>query len=328
MISVAGMVQYFGPSEIYSDYTAGERYESSVVAADLSTLIGALNDHDPSAIEKNIYASSWTLASWLLRKTVRPLESGMSDDRTEYELQMYDCEYVLCEYRELDSYGVITSVGGTYLFGRLEAWDLPEILYIGRNLENYIGEVLQFDMFVRNGGQVIREYSVYVDDYSIEDLRAYDAVLLYNFKWHDYDAMQELLGAYASEGGKVVISGSGNMREDAYNLDGRSILGVTVQRKPYIRNPDIEISPLFTGEYSFSPFASEGATWYGTTYFQMEDGTFNVLASAGNNVLVAEQEYGNGAIYWLGGNIVYHAFVSYDLSERAFVKDVFLHILS
>ncbi len=327
LVSVAGMVQYYDPSGIYAAYSDGDRYDESLLADDLSSLIGTLGELDPDAYYKNVYASSWTLASWLFKKTVHPLDSGISGDRTEYELQMYGCDYFLDEYRAFASYESLATVRGIHLFARTDVWDRPDILYIGRNLENYIGEVLGFEIFVRNGEYVIREYSVYVDDYSIEELSGYDAVLLYKFKWRNFDAMLDLIDAYVSGGGTLIISGSGNMREDAFDLDGRSLFGVTVLRKPYIKNPDIYIDPVFGGEYSFSAFVLEGSTWYGTTYIQMEDSTFDILARAGNNVLVAEQGVGAGTIFWLGGNIVYHSFVSYDRSERSFVKDAFWYMI-
>ena len=121
------------------------------------------------------------------------------------------------------------------------------------------------------------------------------------------------------------MAGCGNMQENAYALDKRILFGVTMMRKPFVRDPLISLDPRIAGAYDFSPFVSEGATWYAMTYLPSNGVAFEPLAMAGNNILVAEQSLGEGKIVWLGGNIVYHAFVTYNLSERAFVRDVFLH---
>ena len=323
LIACYGATSALEPADIVSDYGAG-RYASSPATGDLLALLGELAHRDPSYGETTIYAAPWTLASWFLKKTVRPVDPELSSDRLEYELQMYGAAYLIDEPRSLSSFVPVASSGGLALHERSLSWERPEVLYIGRNLENYIGEVLSFEIFVKTGEHVVREFSSNVGDYTLSDLQSYDAVLLYHFSWDDYAAMEQLLATYVEQGGTLFVGGCGNMRENAYSLDKRILFGVTMMRKPFVRDPRITLDPRIAGAYDFSPFVSEGGTWYAMTYLPGDGVAFEPLAMAGNNILVAEQRLGEGKVVWLGGNIVYHAFVTYNLSERAFVRDVFL----
>ena len=74
-----------------------------------------------------------------------------------------------------------------------------------------------------------------------------------------------------------------------------------------------------------SPFVDEtGSAWYGADYAPLpgtED--LEVLATVGGRPAVAVRHLGEGRIYWIGYNLVWHAFMTQNRDEQALIRAVF-----
>ncbi|MHC1604388.1 MAG: 6-pyruvoyl-tetrahydropterin synthase-related protein, partial [Candidatus Methanofastidiosia archaeon] len=176
--------------------------------------------------------------------------------------------------------------------------------------------------YVVSGEKQIIEFSPYIDDYTIEELLTFDAVLLYNFNWHNLETCQKLLMDYVEDGGKLIIDCSRNFESDSYKLEHIPFPDMRAYRSPLTKNPEIKTFGELSGEYIFSEFLSGGSPWYGATYMPI-DGTCEVLATADGTTLVAKKEVGNGTVIWVGYNLFYHAFDKENPSEKEFVKKIF-----
>lgn len=325
--SALSVNEHLDPYGVYAKHSDGE--------CDMCVygLVGDITDHlveqDPDYRSKNIHSMLWTYCSWILRQDVRVTDVSLFPERLEHELQMYGADYYLGAFRDLESYEYVYHNDEAFLFKRAYDVEKPEILYIGRNLENYIGEVLDYQYYVRNGESYIREYPDRVDDFTLEELAGYEAVILYNFAWNDLEDAMKLLETYVRGGGKVILDTSGNMDPGVWDLTYKALFGISSEREKYAETPVFSYSFPFKDLYSISDFVMEdGGDWVGMTYRPIEAESFDVLISADSNVVFAEQTMGSGHIYWIGGNLIFHSYSTYNLEEHRLVQEIFNYMYS
>lgn len=292
-----------------------------------------LKQNDPQISKAKIYSDFWPVFSWYLKQKVEPMPSFRDMRAFNHELEKYNVDYYLCiRNREIPSYDIKQGIGNVTIYKKNPSLvqSKARILYLGTNWEHYIEDVLDFNYFViYEGDRYHSSRSIYIDYYNLEELKKYPLLILYNFKWHNRKRAEYLLRDYVSSGGRIIIDCTGNNGFMPYNLDGDTFLDIFITRKALSKTPSISISPKLTNfKPTFSPFLSDGSTWRGMTYQPIEPDTkLKVLATADNSTLIAEQRIGQGKVIWVGYNLVWHAFIKENKSERKLIKEIFKYSL-
>ncbi|AXV38789.1 MAG: hypothetical protein CIT01_10175 [Methanobacterium sp. BRmetb2] len=298
-----------------------------------------LKNYDSSYKSKLIYSDVWPTFSWYLEANIKPMPSFNDIRAYNHELEKYNVDYYLTIYgnRNLTSYDKIGQFGtvGVYKKNLNKFETKPVMLYIGKNWQNYVENVLGFKAFIINGLSMdygAKEYDIkkmnedlYLDDYSLDELKKYDAVLLYNFAWHDQHKAENLILTYVKDGGTVIIDLSGNLDGIYYGLDDSIFLNTLITRKSLNENPKIVFSSNLTNEsIKFSPFITEdGGIWYGANYEALGENKIKNLVVADGKTLIGIQKIGKGKIIWVGYNLFFHAFYYNNTIEKEMVKDIF-----
>ncbi|TET53005.1 MAG: hypothetical protein E3J54_05215, partial [Actinobacteria bacterium] len=208
-----------------------------------------------------------------------------------------------------------------------------DIFLIGRDLDNYIYDILGFNKYY-----VTRKKSPYpddiadisgsyIDDYKFDKLKRYDALILYNFHWHNQRKAENLIKRYVTAGGTVIIDASRTLDGLTNNLNNAFFLDVQIQREPLPEKPKINISSSILArdvdESHFSPFLTEeGEIWEGAAYKKINN-KMEVLVRADNKILIAIQKIGNGKVIWVGYNMLFHSFYYENDNEKQLVRNVF-----
>lgn len=292
-----------------------------------------LRNNDPQISEASIYSDLWPVFSWYLRQKVDPMPFFKDKRAFNHELEKYDIDYYLTiRDRTVPSYETKAQIGTVTVLAKNpnRLHNRTRVLYLGMNWEHYLEDVLDFKYFVvYEGGKYYLGKSVYLDGYNLEELKKYPLIVLYNFKWHGRKRAELLLREYVSSGGTVIIDTSGNNGTMPYNLEGDTFLGVSITRKALPVRPVIRISPDFPlSAPDFRPFLSDGETWYGMTYQNLDTETpFEVLATANGDTLIAKQRLGRGKVIWIGFNLLWHSFYKKGKSEQKFIKEIFDYAL-
>jgi len=294
--------------------------------------------YDPDYKSKLIYSDVWPTFSWYLGTDIKPMPFFKDNKAFNHELEKYNVDYYLTVYgnRSLTSYDQVGQFGTVSVYKKnlTKFENKPLMLYIGKNWQNYLEDVLGFKAFVINGlskeygsksyNQKIMNEAMFLDDYSLDELKKYDALFLYNFAWHDQRKAENLILNYVKDGGTVVIDLSGNLDGIYYGVDKSIFLDTLITRKSLNANPKIRINPKLGNESSnFSPFISEdGGIWYGANYESFGENKIENLVTADGKILIGVQRVGKGRIIWIGYNLVWHAFIGENVGERKLIQDI------
>ncbi|GAB4312148.1 MAG: hypothetical protein Kow0019_10930 [Methanobacteriaceae archaeon] len=308
------------------------------IVKDSKTTSEWFKNYDPDYKSKLIYSDLWPTFSWYLKTDVKPMPFFKDNRAFNHELQKYDVDYYLTVYgnRNLTSYEKVGQFGTVTVFKKNpnEYENKPVMLYIGKNWQNYLEDVLGFKAYVLNGlskeygskryDQKIMNEALFLDDYSLDELKKYETIFLYNFAWHDQKKAENLILNYVKSGGTVVIDLSSNLDGVYYGLDKSVFLDTLITRKSMDENPKIWINRKLGNESSkFSPFISEdGGIWYGANYESFGDNKIESLVTADGKTLIGIQRVGKGKIIWIGYNFVWHAFISENYDEKGLIQKV------
>jgi 4-amino-4-deoxy-L-arabinose transferase-like glycosyltransferase len=209
------------------------------------------------------------------------------------------------------------------------------ILLIGRSVNLHLDDVLAYEnVYVDAHAPLIADdYTdvshTFIDDYDLNRLKSYDAVLLYDFRWRDRVAAERLLERYVREGGTLLVdasSNAGGLPDNLYGLDRQVFLGALIDRVPVPAAARVHVtsSDLKAGgaDPVFGRFVTEDgiSPWYGSVYSGFPTDDLTVLASADGLPIVSEKTLGRGRIFFVGENLVFHAFLRGTGSERGFVR--------
>jgi len=168
----------------------------------------------------------------------------------------------------------------------------------------------------------------YIDDSTYAELKDFDCVYLYTYKYHSFDKAFELLGDYVADGGSLIIdtgfecpeSNSSRLPEFfPINKSVRSTLGeewdFTVSDSPITQGVNFSEfdRPIFLeGPWTLSYVPSDG---------EVKPGAVVVLRNRGYPVIVA-WNYGNGKVVWSGMNLPFHVSEYKNLEEAVFHKNL------
>jgi hypothetical protein len=108
-----------------------------------------------------------------------------------------------------------------------------------------------------------------------------------------------------------------------------------IRRESLPRDARIAVGPVLTerdprlATIAAAPFVNEsGGTWYGADYAPLPGSPeLEVLATVGGRPAVALRRIGAGRVYWIGYNLVWHAYLTGNEDERALISAVFAEAL-
>ncbi|GAB4498838.1 MAG: hypothetical protein OHK0052_12800 [Anaerolineales bacterium] len=159
-----------------------------------------------------------------------------------------------------------------------------------------------------NFPQMVRGTSHYLDDYTLEELTRYRALLLSGFRWHNRE-QAESLAAQAAQRGVVVLVDLTRIPEDPVARVPR-FLGV--YGEPIVLAPQAILGKGSSESYTFMPFGENKALWHTFTPQGMSHTalTFDYLGQIGT--LLGYNQYGTGKVWFVGLNLPYHLALTND----------------
>ncbi|MBU0492720.1 MAG: hypothetical protein KKA73_07930 [Chloroflexi bacterium] len=147
-----------------------------------------------------------------------------------------------------------------------------------------------------------------VDDYTLDELRRYETVVLSVFGWRDRPTAEALIGQAAEAGVNVVVDLTGGPEDPLAHVP--RFLGVWGEHIILAPEPILVQDP--GGSYQLLPFGEISALWYTHTPQGMHVKTlqFDYLGEVGT--VLGYNEYGEGRVWFVGLNLFYHAALTRD----------------
>ncbi len=185
------------------------------------------------------------------------------------------------------------------------------ILYLGK--EEDLMTVAETLLFSSNSSILIRGWKEYVDDYTVEELSEFDAVLLYRYNSHTETGMENLLLQYAERGGTVLFA----------PFYAHQVLGMPMYVTQSAGQYNTDANPNFENTIfnnvnasEFSPAIYAGTYPWGYVAFNVTSAQrpTECLLTIDSNPALAVTPVGNGKIVWIGFNFLAHvnAFLNAD----------------
>ena len=157
--------------------------------------------------------------------------------------------------------------------------------------------------------QLIVGTSTAVDDYTLEELSAYQTIVLSGFGWRDRQRAEALVQAVAARGVRVVVDLTGAPLDPIARIP--RFLDVWGERLILAPEP-VRVSGT-QGSYDLGAFSTEEELWYTHTPQGLDATTlsFNYLGEDAD-VLGYRSLPAGGEIWFVGLNLPYHAAVTHD----------------
>jgi uncharacterized membrane protein len=177
------------------------------------------------------------------------------------------------------------------------------ILYLGK--EEDLTSIAEALLFSSNSSILVHGWKEYVDDYTVEELSQFDAVLLYRHNYRDQARMEELLLQYANGGGIVLLAPFYSYPILCMELyyaesEGKTKINVNESfRDTIFRDVNVtRFSPAsYAGQYPWRYVA------FNVTSTQQETET---ILTIDDNPVLAMSTVGKGKIVWVGFNFLGH----------------------
>lgn len=193
----------------------------------------------------------------------------------------------------------------------LVATNTTELLIIG-NEAAYDNVFRSFAYSDYNSRSIIpNRGKEYIDDYSLEELRSFDAVMLYGYNFHNRAEAYRLLTEYVEKGGALIIDTGYSPESSSSDILVPNPVEKTLATDFGTNWNFTYIDSSITEEIDFSGFSP---AVYGVSYPWGVSASFNesIRAWARTVVwnhgqpIVAIGEYGMGRVVWSGLNLPYH----------------------
>ena len=236
-----------------------------------------------------------------------------------------------------DSYRPISNLDDWWEFEYLNATPIlsatstPSILFIGSDVN--------YDMFIRaiavsnvNTRVTIpvKGWSRYVDDYSLEELRKFDALFLYGYDYRDSEEAFSLLRQYVAGGGSVFLETNGSPDYDKpylpepFPVNNTVAITLGASWSLAVSETNVTAGIDFT---KFSPPVYEGGPWGFSTTTAVRPWAIPALTTAGSPIIVVGR-YGSGRVVWSGMNLVYHIlYYGGNREEAKFLKNIIVWLV-
>lgn len=167
-----------------------------------------------------------------------------------------------------------------------------------------------------------------IDDFSLNDLKNFDAVFLHQYQYNSQDKAFSLLDKYVKDGGKLFIDTGAEVRESNGDNLPEIFPFKSSERKGQGRLWELKsVESDVTREIDvsdFGPAVFNESEWKITTPRgdDLRDGSKVLLTHKGKPVLI-ERQYGRGKIVWSGLNLAYH----YNQYKKEAESKLFINIL-
>jgi hypothetical protein len=309
--------------------------EMVVMARDSAAWLERQSDIDDAVV----FSDLWPLSAWYLQMNVQPMPIFAEPAAYQHALDRSGADYyVTTSSRSFD--GMITAerLPEGQVLERTDAAPTrtPRVLYLGKAWDNYLESLTRYTFYLDGDpGRFGWEGTAFIDGVSLDELSGYDVVALYGMRWRDRARGEAMLEEYVRRGGALVIDASANLGRPPYSLADTVMFNTTIRRGSLPADAEIELLPPFArrhpglGEIDAAPFVDEtGSAWYGAEYATLP-GTpdLDVLATVDGRPAVAMRRLGEGRVYWIGHNLVWHAFLTQNTDERALIEAVFAEAL-
>ena len=161
---------------------------------------------------------------------------------------------------------------------------------------------------------ILVEGSSFVDDYDVDDLSIFDAILLYGYDYRDSQKAWDILLSYVRNGGGIFVDTGWEFNLPEWEFENAPTVLPLKQMTwtDYGMTPDYELgSSAIAGNVDvglFKPLIWEGQPWTlsGSQNSDLRDWGEVVLSASGRPLVVAGQ-LGEGKVVWSGMNLIAHA---------------------
>lgn len=301
-----------------------------------------LKENDPQIASKTVYSDVWPLTSWYLGQEAHAMPTFEMKKAFGHELRKNRADYyiTLRPHRYPGYEQVFRSTPATVLRAHAPfVRSLPAVLYIGDGWDAYLEPICDFDFNLYFSSRRKPSTGTWLlDSMSAEELSKFDAVAVFGARWRDKARAQEILREYVRNGGVLIVDPSLNMDPLAYPLTDTVFMDVVIRRRRVppaaILHVSDELATIARVPRQFRPgrFVTERyGPWFAarTTPAPWAEkapgssGTFRVLATLNGKPAVVLQRYGSGRIYWLSGNLVWHAYLRGTEREIRLIRGLF-----
>lgn len=187
---------------------------------------------------------------------------------------------------------------------------------------------------------VIQGNSTFIDDYDLDFLEHFDSLVLYGFGYHDKQKAEAIIKEYAKGGGKVMIDfqgiEKGRLEDLPYFLGVTGITKKITNNLTFEKNNDsanyiptkIEIPNEIQDLTGFGNYAEKPFKEWGFMSYMGLDGSVLKMNETGEETDIVgykEIEGPEGAsskVWFVGGNLYYHAFLTHNEQEIEFIKEI------
>lgn len=303
------------------NYMTGDMMKNQLIDDYMDVMVEELTRYDPSYQDKKVQSEVWPGFVWKLKTGMEQQPTFNTTDELNHWLEKKDVDYYISlNPVNLSSYQPLTEYNNMTLYQKNPdlSTNKTNMLYVGQGWQNYIDQVLGLKAYVihESQGRLVIGKATEIDSHSLEELQQYPYILLFNFKWHNQPHAEQLLTEYVESGGTLIIDASGNLEGMYYNLDNGVFLNTSITKKSLPANPQIQPESI-----NFSPFLSDGDTWYGANYESTGENKIQPLITANNQTLIGVQKIGKGRIIWIGYNFVWHAFHMENQDEMELIQE-------
>ena len=149
-----------------------------------------------------------------------------------------------------------------------------------------------------------------IDDYSLEELRSFDLVLLYGFAFRDRDKAFRLLDQYVFEGGAALIDtgysavSSSSQLPESFPVSMTSTVDFGMSWQ-FTSVPSQILSGIDLQEFAPAAYGMQPWGVSATSNSSVRAWAKPILWDAGHPIIV-EGSYGKGHVLWTGLNLAYH----------------------
>ncbi len=173
-----------------------------------------------------------------------------------------------------------------------------------------------------------------IDGVNSADLRTFDAIVLYNYKYQNKKRVFTQLSDYVKKGGRLFVdTGAEVVESSASSLPELFPIENTV-RTPLGSEWDLANTsgPLGDGVdfYKFDPLLFDDAEWkmsYPPNSADLRSGS-TVLLAHRNRPIVVSQKLGEGKVIWSGINLPYHVSRFHNEQEILYFANIIKNLLS
>lgn len=158
--------------------------------------------------------------------------------------------------------------------------------------------------------------SVFIDDYSLQDLLDYDVLFLSAFDWHNKETAEQRVTDYVEAGGRAIVDLTG-VKSDTFS--SRPVfLGVHGEPVSLVNPAAINHEKE---DYYLQSFDEDNIPWIALTLDGL-DRQETTMYYRGNEVAIGGyKDIGQGELAFVGLNLPYHVFLTHDSSALTVLED-------